>query len=69
MAAAGIDGPQATSKGLRHAWGIAMIEGGAPITFVRDLLGHSDVKTTEIYLQVIGKEKCNLVMAAWDKTD
>ena len=46
-----------------------MISGGAPVTLVRDLLGHTDVKTTEIYLQVIGKEKRNLVMAAWDKTD
>ncbi len=69
MAAAGIDGPQATGKGLRHSFGVSMISGGAPVTLVRDLLGHTDVKTTEIYLQVIGTEKRNLVMAAWDKTD
>lgn len=44
-----------------------MIQGGAPVTLVRDLLGHSDVKTTEIYLQVMGEEKRNLVMKAWNK--
>ena len=36
-----------------------------PITLVRDLLGHTDLKTTEIYLSVIGQEKRNLVMKAW----
>lgn len=69
MAAAGIYGPQATGKGLRHGFACCLIGGGAPVTLVRDLLGHSDVKTTEIYLQVVGKEKRNLVMKAWDKTD
>ncbi len=65
MARAGIVGPMATSKGLRHAYGITMIEGGAPVTLVRDLLGHAETKTTEIYLQVVGSEKRNLVMNAW----
>jgi len=46
-----------------------MVSVGTPVTLVRDLLGHTDVKTTEIYLQIIGTEKQNLVMAAWDKTD
>jgi len=65
MDKAGITGPQATGKGLRHAFGIAMIEGGAPITLVRDLLGHADTKTTEIYLQVVGEEKRDMVLNAW----
>ncbi|MDX2508669.1 MAG: hypothetical protein QNK28_03870 [Desulfobacterales bacterium] len=44
-----------------------MIQGDTPVTLARDLLGHSDAKTTEIYLQVMGEEKRNLVMKAWDK--
>ncbi len=65
MERAGIVGPHATSKGLRHGFAIAMLEGGAPITLARDLLGHSDIKTTEIYLTVVGQEKRNIIMNAW----
>ena len=32
---------------------------------LHDLLGHTDTKTTEIYLQAIGQERRNLVMQAW----
>ena len=67
MERAGINGPCATSKGLRHGWGVAMIEAGVPITLVRDCLGHADLKTTEIYLSAVGQEKRNIVLKAWDK--
>jgi len=49
-----------------HGFGIAMIEAGVPITLVRDLLGHADLKTTEIYLSAVGQEKRNIVLKAWD---
>ncbi|MCD6199624.1 MAG: tyrosine-type recombinase/integrase [Deltaproteobacteria bacterium] len=52
--------------GLRHGFGIAMIEAGVPITLVRDLLGHADLKTTEIYLSAVGREKRHIVLKAWD---
>jgi len=67
MSRAGIKGKQATSKGLRHGFGIAMLSGDKPLplNILRDLMGHSDSKTTEIYLQAIGSEKRNLVMQAW----
>ncbi len=69
MARAGIEGPQATAKGLRHAFGIAMLSGKvpAPLNVVRDLMGHADTKTTEIYLQAVGFEKRQLVMQAWEE--
>lgn len=68
MQRAGIEGPQASPKGLRHGFGIAMLSGAKPLplTVLRDLLGHTDIKTTEIYLQVTGAEKRALVMNAWD---
>lgn len=34
---------------LRHSFASAMMRNGADITTVRDILGHSTVKTTEIY--------------------
>ena len=66
MEHAEIFGPQATGKGLRHGFGINMIQSRVPITVVRDLMGHSDTKTTEIYLQAIGEERRSMVMQAWD---
>jgi len=64
---ADIAGPQATAKGLRHGFGIAMLSGEKPmpLNILRDLLGHSDTQTTEIYLQAVGVEKRQLVMQAW----
>ena len=68
MSRAEINGKQATAKGLRHGFGIAMLSGAkpAPLNIVRDLLGHADTSTTEIYLQAIGQEKRKMVMDAWE---
>ena len=68
MMRAGIEGPQATAKGLRHGFAVAMLSGGQPLPLnvLRDLLGHTDIATTEIYLQVVGQERRRLVMQAWE---
>lgn len=68
MDRAGIQGKQATGKGLRHGFGVAMVTAAkpVPIHILAELMGHSDTKTTEIYLQVVGEEKRNIVTEAWD---
>ncbi len=68
MKRAGIKGKQATSKGLRHGFGIAMLSGekALPLNILRDLMGHSDSKITEIYASAIGEEKRNLALKAWE---
>jgi integrase/recombinase XerD len=66
MSRAGIVGPMATSKGLRHGFCIAMIQKKVPTTVVRDLLDHSDTKITEIYLQAIGEERREMVIQVWE---
>ncbi len=68
MDRAGIKGKQATGKGLRHGFGIAMVTATkpVPIHILAQLMGHSDTKTTEIYLQVVGDEKRQIVTEAWD---
>ncbi len=67
MKCAGITGPQATGKGLRRGFGVAMVtvEKRVPIHVLAELMGHSDSKATEIYLQVVGEEKHKLVLDAW----
>ncbi|WP_246540720.1 tyrosine-type recombinase/integrase [sulfur-oxidizing endosymbiont of Gigantopelta aegis] len=67
MEKAEITGPQATPKGFRHGFGIAMAQTGMPLTILKDLLGHASTSTTEIYLQFAGKEKREMVMKGWEK--
>ena len=69
MDRAGITGKQASGKGLRHGFGVAMVTGKKPLPIhvLAQIMGHSDTKTTEIYLQVVGEEKSQLVADAWER--
>ncbi len=67
MDRAGIEGKQATGKGLRHGYGVAMVTAARPLPIhvLAKAMGHSSTKTTEIYLQVIGQEERELFAGAW----
>jgi integrase len=50
--ACGID---AKFHDLRHTAGTQMLTKGIPLKIVKEILGHSDIRTTEIYAQVLSE--------------
>lgn len=51
MRKAGID-KQIGVHGLRHSYATHLLEYGTDITFIQQLLGHKDVRTTQLYTKV-----------------
>mgnify|MGYP001139197497 FL=1 len=65
MAQAGIIGPHASPKGLRHGFGVRAIQSGVPLNMVQRWLGHADIRTTAIYTNAMGPEERALAARMW----
>jgi integrase/recombinase XerD len=65
MAAAGLDGPHASPKGLRHGFGVAAVSAGIPLNLVQKWLGHAQLTTTAIYADAVGTEEKDIARRMW----
>ena len=52
---AGID-QEITPHTLRHSFAVHLIENGAELTAVKELMGHSDISSTQVYAQMINQK-------------
>lgn len=65
MDKAGISGPQASPKGLRHGFGVAAVQAGIPLNMVQKWLGHAQLSTTAIYADAMGAEEQAIAERMW----
>jgi integrase len=67
MGRAGIAGPRACPKGFRHGFGVGDAQAGVPVTLLQRWLGHAQLATTAIYLDVAGPEEREIAARFWEK--
>lgn len=65
MVIAGVVGPQATPRGLRHGYGVHAIQHGVPLNLVQKWLGHASLSTTAIYADAVGPEEQAIASRMW----
>lgn len=55
-----------TPHWLRHSKAMHLLQSGVNLVYIRDLLGHSDISTTEIYARADEKMKRKALMEAYN---
>ena len=67
MEMAGIEGPHASPKDLRHGFGVHAMMKDIPLPLVQRWMGHADLETTTIYLQIVGNEEASFAGRLWER--
>ncbi len=67
MHRAGIIGPMACPKGLRHGFGIRAAGRSVPTNLIQRWMGHASPVTTAIYLDAVGLEEREFASRMWQR--
>jgi integrase/recombinase XerD len=59
---------QISCHSLRHSKAMHLLQAGVNLVYIRDILGHASVTTTEIYARVDSKKKREAIEAAYSET-
>lgn len=62
---AGIVGPMACPKGLRHGFGIRAVGRNVPTNLIQRWMGHASPETTAVYLDAVGVEERLFASRMW----
>ncbi len=54
---AGLDDSRAHPHSFRHAYAVHLLREGVPITILKELLGHSNIASTLVYLRITQPDK------------
>ena len=65
MGRAGIEGPMACCRGLRHGFGIRAASRSVPPNIIQRWMGHASLATTSIYLDAVGAEERAFAKRMW----
>lgn len=65
MREANIEGAQAMPKGLRHGFGVRSAIEAIPINLLSGWMGHADITTTTIYMNVTDDEELEFIKRTW----
>lgn len=56
-----------TCHGLRHSFAMNLLQGGVNIVYIRDILGHCSVTTTEVYAKADSKLKRQALESTYEE--
>jgi integrase/recombinase XerD len=65
MLRAGVAGPMACPKGLRHGFGVRAAGHNVPPNLIQRWMGHASPTTTAIYLDAVGVEERQFASRMW----
>ena len=65
MRAAEVHEGAANPRGLRHTFAVFAVGAAVPLTMIQKWMGHADLSTTAIYLDVAGVEERQIAWRMW----